>query len=107
MSIALGSAFGTSIGTTIGAIADNVAMGIVYGSLIGLLIGAVLALVIFKDSNKEEKMKEYKVMVPKLGMRNRTQKYEDLLNQYAREGWEVKHIGQNSPLIIFERDKNR
>ncbi len=60
MSIALGSAFGTSIGTTIGAIADNVAMGIVYGSLIGLLIGAVLALVIFKDSNKEEKWRNIK-----------------------------------------------
>lgn len=52
-------------------------------------------------------MKEYKVVTPKLGLRNRIEKYEDLLNQYAREGWEVKHIGQNSPLIIFERDKNR
>lgn len=52
-------------------------------------------------------MKEYRVIQPKLGLRNRLQKYEDLLNQHAREGWIVKHIGQTSPLIIFERDKNR
>jgi len=52
-------------------------------------------------------MKEYKVVSPNLGLRNRLQKYENLLNQYAREGWEVKHIGANSPTIIFERDKNR
>lgn len=52
-------------------------------------------------------MKEYKVVTPNLGLRNRTKKYEDLLNQYAREGWVVKHVGQNSPFVIFERDKNR
>ncbi|WP_460218123.1 DUF4177 domain-containing protein [Psychroserpens sp. MEBiC05023] len=52
-------------------------------------------------------MKEYRVIVPKLGLRNRVEKYEDLLNQYAREGWIVKHIGQTSTMIIFERDKNR
>ena len=52
-------------------------------------------------------MKEYKVIIAKLGLKNRTQKYEDLLNQYAREGWIVKHIGHNSPMVIFERDKNR
>lgn len=52
-------------------------------------------------------MKEYKVTIAKLGFKNRTQKYEDLLNLHAREGWVVKHIGQNSPMIIFERDKNR
>ncbi|MCC1484510.1 DUF4177 domain-containing protein [Winogradskyella immobilis] len=52
-------------------------------------------------------MKEYKVIIPKLGLKNRTQKYEDLLNKYAREGWTVKHIGQNSPMVIFERDINR
>ena len=52
-------------------------------------------------------MKEYKVVMPRLGFKNRVQKYEDLLNQYAGEGWVVKHIGQNSPMIIFERDKNR
>ncbi len=67
------------------------------------MIGVILALVVFKDN----KMKEYKLVVPKLGLRNRIQKYEDLLNLYAREGWEVKHIGTNSPTIILERDKNR
>jgi hypothetical protein len=52
-------------------------------------------------------MKEYKLVVPKLSLRNRVQKYADLLNLYAREGWEVKHIGTNLPAIIFECDKNR
>lgn len=52
-------------------------------------------------------MKEYKVVIPKLGFTNRAKKFEDLLNQYAREGWMVKHIGVNSPTIVFERDKNR
>lgn len=52
-------------------------------------------------------MKEYKVVIPKLGWKNRTQNYEDFLNQYAREGWVVKHIGHNSATVIFERDKNR
>ena len=37
-------------------------------------------------------MKEYKVVMPKLGLKNRITKYEDFLNQYAREGWVVKHI---------------
>ena len=37
-------------------------------------------------------MKEYKVVTPKLGFRNRSQKYEDLLNQHAREGWVVNTI---------------
>jgi hypothetical protein len=50
-------------------------------------------------------MKEYKVIHPKLGLRNSIQKYEDLLNQYAREGWEVKHIV--GTMIVLERDKNR
>ncbi|WP_179345977.1 DUF4177 domain-containing protein [Winogradskyella ursingii] len=52
-------------------------------------------------------MKEYKVEMPKLGLTNRHQKYEDFLNQYAREGWIVKHIVPNSSMVIFERDKNR
>ena len=52
-------------------------------------------------------MKEYKVVMPKLGLRNRIQKYEDFLNLHAREGWTVKHIGTNSAMVILERDKNR
>ncbi len=51
-------------------------------------------------------MKEYKVVQPKLGIRNRTQKYEDLLNQYARDGWVVNNIFQSTGGIIFERNKN-
>ncbi len=52
-------------------------------------------------------MKEYKVVELNLGLRNRTQKFEDLLNQYAREGWQYKHIPANWNSVILERDKNR
>ena len=51
-------------------------------------------------------MKEYKVVSPKLGMRKRNQKLEDMLNQFARERWVVNHVGQNAYLIVFEREKN-
>lgn len=52
-------------------------------------------------------MKEYKVVVPKLGFRHRNKNFEDLLNQYAREGWIVNHIAAGWTSVIFERDKNR
>ncbi len=52
-------------------------------------------------------MKEYKVIQPKIGFRNRIQNFEDILNQYGREGWTVKFIGQNWTSVVFERDKNR
>jgi len=52
-------------------------------------------------------MKEYKVVSVKLGFKNRNQKLEDTLNQYAREGWVVSHIAQSAYFIVFERDKNR
>ena len=53
-------------------------------------------------------MKEYKVVgQPKLGFRDRNQKYEDFLNQYSREGWTVHTIFQSNGTILFERDKNR
>lgn len=52
-------------------------------------------------------MNEYKVVIPKIGFRNRHQKFEELLNQHAREGWVVNTIGQSWSSIIFERDKNR
>lgn len=52
-------------------------------------------------------MKEYKVVIPKLGLTKRIQKLEDLLNQYAREGWVVNYIAQNTIYIVFERNKIR
>ncbi|MEE9407944.1 MAG: DUF4177 domain-containing protein [Polaribacter sp.] len=52
-------------------------------------------------------MKEYKVVTLKLGFRNRTQTFENLLNQYAREGWILKEMPQNWNAIVLERDKNR
>jgi len=51
-------------------------------------------------------MKEYKVMIPKLGFRNRVQNLEDMLNQFAREGWQYKEITSGG-LLVLERDKNR
>ena len=51
-------------------------------------------------------MKEYKAMIPKLGIRNRVQNLEDLLNQMAREGWQYKEITAGGVLVL-ERDKNR
>lgn len=52
-------------------------------------------------------MKEYKVVELKLGFRNRTQNFEDLLNQYAREGWSMVQIPNGWNSVILERDKNR
>ncbi len=55
-------------------------------------------------------MKEYKVIKPKLGWRNSTEKLEELLNKYAKEGWAVNTITPNQHVvahIVFERDKNR
>ena len=52
-------------------------------------------------------MKEYKVVELKLGFRNRTQNLEDLLNQYAREGWVLKEVPRGWNSVVFERDKNR
>lgn len=52
-------------------------------------------------------MKEYKTIVPKLGIIKRAEKLEELLNQYAREGWQLHHVNQAQTLVIFERNKNR
>jgi len=52
-------------------------------------------------------MKEYKVVIPKLGFRNRLQNFEDLLNLHAREGWAVNHIAQGWSSVVLERNKNR
>ena len=55
-------------------------------------------------------MKEYKVIKPKLGWKNPSEKLEDLLNTYAKQGWCLHSVTttQHGYLnIIFERDKNR
>jgi hypothetical protein len=52
-------------------------------------------------------MKEYKIVQLKLGFRNRIQTFEDLLNQYAREGWVYKEIPPGWNSAVLERDKNR
>lgn len=52
-------------------------------------------------------MKEYKVLIPKIGLRHRVQNFEEFLNQHAREGWIVRDIAQGWTSVVFERDKNR
>ena len=55
-------------------------------------------------------MKEYKVIKPNLGWRNTTEKLEEILNKYAKEGWIVNAITPNQHVIshvVFERDRNR
>lgn len=51
-------------------------------------------------------MKEYKVLIPNLGITRRMEKLEHLLNQHAREGWQYKQITSGGVLVL-ERDKNR
>jgi len=41
----------------------------------------------------------------KMGFSNNNEKLEDSLNQHAKASWSLKHIGENSLRIIFERDK--
>ena len=52
-------------------------------------------------------MKEYKVMMTKCGLVRRDQKLEELLNRYAREGWQVSHIAAGWASVVLERDKIR
>jgi len=52
-------------------------------------------------------MKEYKVVMLKLGITRRAEKLEDTLNQYAREGWQLHSIAQGWVSMIVVRDKNR
>ncbi|UJH68032.1 DUF4177 domain-containing protein [Allomuricauda sp. SCSIO 65647] len=52
-------------------------------------------------------MKEYKVVKWKIGLTNNSERLEDTLNEYAKQGWRVVHIYENTASIVFERDKNR
>ncbi|WP_417289987.1 DUF4177 domain-containing protein [Corallibacter sp.] len=52
-------------------------------------------------------MKEYKIVNTILGIARRNEKLDELLNQYAREGWQLKFMHQNLTMMILERDKNR
>ncbi len=52
-------------------------------------------------------MKEYKVITPKLGFSKRIEKLEEILNNYARDGWVLKHSDEHMVKFILEREKNR
>jgi len=56
-------------------------------------------------------MKEYKVITPSLGFRNRAEKLQDLINNYTKESWNLNAITNNRhggiSFLVFEREKNR
>lgn len=56
-------------------------------------------------------MKEYKVIAPSLGFRNRSEKLEEIINRYAKESWNLNTITNNKhggiSFVVFEREKNR
>jgi len=56
-------------------------------------------------------MKEYKVINPSLGFRKRSEKLEEIINRFAKEGWSVNTITNNRHsgigFVVFEREKNR
>ena len=61
------------------------------------------------EREKNRQMKEYKII--KKSFWKKDDVFEDALNQFSREGWEVKSaIGDNHgnfSKVILERDKNR
>jgi len=56
-------------------------------------------------------MKEYKVLKPSLGFRNRSEKLQEILNSQAKENWTLSTITHNRQggisFVVFEREKNR
>jgi len=54
-------------------------------------------------------MKEYKVIKPSLGWKNKSEKLEEILNNHAKQGWVLHNLNVNGGYvqIIFERNKNR
>lgn len=54
-------------------------------------------------------MKEYKII--KKGIWKKNTDFEDTINQFARDGWEIKSAIGNGhgdfSKVILERDKNR
>jgi hypothetical protein len=54
-------------------------------------------------------MKEYKVLKPNLGWRDRGEKLEEILNNHAKQGWILHTVTKHEGFIqvIFERSKNR
>ncbi|MFD2585304.1 DUF4177 domain-containing protein [Croceitalea marina] len=52
-------------------------------------------------------MKEYKVEKWKMGLNKNGERLEATLNEFAKQGWQVIHIAENSATVVFERNKNR
>ena len=42
-----------------------------------------------------------------MGLSKNNERLEDTLNEYARNGWCVIHVGEQNTRIVLERDKNR
>ncbi|MGG6231556.1 uncharacterized protein DUF4177 [Tenacibaculum gallaicum] len=55
-------------------------------------------------------MKEYKIIHRKFSWSNGRQKFEDEINNYAKQGWRVTstyQVSDGNIEVILERDKNR
>jgi len=57
-------------------------------------------------------MNEYKIVRSKFHWKNNMVKFEDLLNEHAREGWKVVGFtnqthGAHTYIAVLERSKNR
>ena len=54
-------------------------------------------------------MKEYKIIKQEFSWTNSQQKFEDLLNNYAKQGWHVINVFERNSILlaILERNKNR
>lgn len=56
-------------------------------------------------------MKEYKVIKPSLGLRKRSERLEEILNQFSWEDWNLNTITKNRhgsiSFVVFERNKIR
>ena len=55
-------------------------------------------------------MKEYKIIKQAFSWSNATQKFEDEINNYAKQGWRVVNIytiNNSYVQALLEKDKNR
>ena len=56
-------------------------------------------------NQRDDQMKEYKVIFEKGSMnpKKEAEKFENLLNELAAEGWEFRYVA--GTYVIFEREK--
>ena len=54
-------------------------------------------------------MKEYKIIKQDFSWSNSQQKFEDSLNNFAKQGWRVINVFERNSILMaaLEKDKNR